>query len=128
MEKKLLTFFMIAFQTVLFGHDVVVTEEDNGTTINVEINDTICAKLSGNPSTGYTWEEQLPVSAIFREAGREYVPSHPGLCGAGGEFSFSFHVVSVGSAPLSFIYHRPWETDVPPIQTFTVTVNVANPL
>ena len=126
MEKKLLVLFAIALQTVLFGREVVVTEKNNGETIELDVHDTLQVNLAGNPTTGFVWEESSPASPILCPANHIYTPSGT-LMGSGGVFSFMYQATSHGSAQLSFVYRRPWETDVSPLQTFSITVFVWHP-
>jgi inhibitor of cysteine peptidase len=120
MEKKLLILF-VAFQAVLFGREVVVKDSDNGTTVELEVKDTLRIDLRGNPTTGFTWEEQSPPNSILQETKHTYVPSS-NLVGAGGTYRFTFKAISVGSTQISFIYYRLWEGDIPPEKRFVITV------
>lgn len=120
MEKKLLA-VLIAFQAALFGHEVVVTEKDNGTTIELGIKDSVRVDLPGNPTTGFTWEEQSSAETILHKKKQTYSSSST-LVGAGGLYTFTYEATSVGSTQLSFIYFRPWEVDVPPAKRFAITV------
>ncbi len=38
--------------------------------------------------------------------------------------TLTFKALQAGTATLTLVYHRPWETGVEPIDTFTVTVTV----
>jgi inhibitor of cysteine peptidase len=120
MEKKLLVLF-VALQAALFGREVVVKESDNGTTIELEVNNTLQVELQGNPTTGFTWEDQSPSTEILHETAHTYVPSS-NLVGAGGTYRFTFKAISVGITQISFIYYRVWEGDVPPEKRFVITV------
>jgi|AMWB02.1.fsa_nt_gi inhibitor of cysteine peptidase len=120
MEKKLLILF-VALQAVLFGREVVVKDSDNGTTVELEVKDTLRIELQGNPTTGFTWEEQSPPTAILQETQHSYVSSG-NLVGAGGTYKFTFKAISVGSTQISFIYYRLWEGDIPPEKRFVITV------
>lgn len=101
-------------------------EEDDGSTLTVEVGDIIDVVLEGNPTTGYGWTVDLSAedAAILEQVGEPtYVPDSE-LIGAGGTFTFRFRALAVGEATLVLNYARPWES-VPPLKTFSVTIAVA---
>jgi len=101
-------------------------EEDDGSTLTVEVGDIIDVVLEGNPTTGYGWTVDLSAedAAILEQVGEPtYVPDSE-LIGAGGTYTFRFRALAVGEATLVLNYARPWES-VPPLKTFSVTVAVA---
>jgi inhibitor of cysteine peptidase len=98
---------------------------DNGKTIQVKAGDQITIALEGNPSTGYTWEAADLDTSMFQQVGEiQFQGSNPGLVGSGGTLTLTFATLQAGTAPLTLVYHRPWETNVAPQSTFTVTVIV----
>ena len=108
---------------------IVLHERDNGTTVALNVGDTIEAVLKGNPTTGFRWTAALtPEDADFLQQVGEpaYVPDSD-LIGAGGTYTFTFKAVAVGESLLKLVYERPWES-VPPLDTFAVTVNVEGSL
>jgi len=101
-------------------------EEDDGSTLTVEVGDIIDVVLEGNPTTGYGWTVDLSAedAAILEQVGEPtYVPDSE-LIGAGGTYTFRFRALAVGEATLVLNYARPWES-VPPLKTFSVTIAVA---
>ncbi len=44
------------------------------------------------------------------------------LPGAGGVQSIRFKILNAGRTTLKLVYHRPWETDVKPLKTFSIHV------
>lgn len=99
---------------------------DHGKTVNVRFGDTIELTLHGNPSTGYQWEVNALDTAILRQDGEPtFVPDSDAI-GAGGKMTFRFVTAAVGQTPLTLIYHRIWEQDVPPIETFEATIIVSD--
>ena len=60
----------------------------------------------------------------MEKVSNEYSMGVPGLIGSGGVEVWIFKGVKAGTIKLDFAYRRPWEKDVPPVQTksFTVTV------
>jgi len=102
-----------------------LTAKDNGTAVTVKTGDTFTVKLEGNPSTGYTWEAKDLDTSILEQVGDPaFDSSNPALVGSGGSLTLTFKALKAGTTTLTLIYHRPWETDVAPIDTFSVTVTV----
>jgi predicted secreted protein len=50
--------------------------------------------------------------------------SNPELVGSGGTITLTFKVLKTGTGTLNLVYHRPWETGVEPINTYTTTITV----
>jgi inhibitor of cysteine peptidase len=104
---------------------VNLTAADKGSQVNVKLGEQVAIILDGNPSTGYTWEATGLDTAIFEQIGEAtFVSSDPGLVGAGGSMTLTFKAVKAGTAVLTLVYHRPWETGVAPLDTFSVTITV----
>jgi inhibitor of cysteine peptidase len=104
---------------------VTLTGTNNGGKVDVQAGGQIIIKLDANPSTGYTWEVKDLDAALFKQLGDPvFSSSSPGLVGSGGTLTLTFNTLKAGTSQLTLIYHRPWETGVDPINTFTVTVTV----
>ena len=108
------------------GEPRTLSEADAGTTVQVRMHDTINVVLEGNPTTGFTWERAPDdeSAAILEQLGDPEFKPATELVGSGGKFTFRFEAVASGQAVLRLIYHRPWETGVPPEETFEVTISV----
>lgn len=107
--------------------EIVLTEIDEGRTIEIQKGETLVVRLGGNPTTGYTWAVKDLDHIVLEQVGEvafESVDTPPGLTGAGGTLVLTFEANHSGTVVLTLIYHRPWEVDVVPIDTFTVTVTV----
>jgi inhibitor of cysteine peptidase len=98
--------------------------EDNGNQINVQKGQILTIKLEANPTTGYTWEVVESDGAILRQVGETEYEAESDLIGAGGVQTLRFEAVEAGEMELRLVYHRPWETGVEPLETFTVQVTV----
>jgi inhibitor of cysteine peptidase len=98
--------------------------KDNGNQITVQKGQTLTVKLEANPSTGYTWEMVEPEGAILRQVGEPEFSADSELIGAPGTLTLRFEAVEAGQMDLRLVYHRPWETGVEPLETFTVEVTV----
>ena len=101
-----------------------LTEADAGRSIGLRVGDKLEVTLPGNPTTGFQWEVGSLDTSVLKPIGEpEYKPSSNAL-GSGGQFTFHFEAVTPGQTTLQLIYHRPFEKDTPPAQTFEVTVTV----
>ncbi len=102
-----------------------LTIGDNGKTINIKKGGQIVIELEGNPSTGYTWEgKDMDASILQQEGEAAFKSSNPGLIGSSGTMILTYKALRVGTTTIKLIYHRPWETEVEPESTYSVTVVV----
>lgn len=108
--------------------EVEVGAQDNGGQIEAKVGDVLIVKLDANPSTGYAWEAVDLDGKIlaqkgeveFQQAKTEGEP----LVGAGGTQVLRYDVLATGETELKLVYHRSFEPDVEPLQTFSVRVVV----
>ncbi len=81
--------------------------------------------LGGNAGTGYLWEAVAPLPGQLAQVGDAYFDcdgdARPGCAGV---TTFTFEAIAAGDGTLRFEYHRPWESGVPPIETFEVVIHV----
>jgi inhibitor of cysteine peptidase len=98
--------------------------KDNGKQITLQKGQTLTISLEGNPTTGYTWEMVEPEGAVLRQVGEPEFKADSELLGAPGVQTLRFEAVEAGQMILTLVYHRPWETDAEPLETFAVQVTV----
>lgn len=100
------------------------TIEDNGKTERLALKSEFSIQLDGNPSTGYTWRDITKENNCLKQLnkGQEYSIKEPGKLGSGGTYTFIYQVKSAGQANLTLVYARSWETNTPPIKTFTMKI------
>jgi len=116
---------LVLFSTGCGSKAITLTGDDNGKAITVNAGKTFLVKLEGNPSTGYTWETQDLDTTILEQVGEAaFESSNPSLVGAGGTLTLTFKALKPGITTLTLFYHRSWEADVPPAETFTLQVTV----
>ncbi len=103
-----------------------LTAANNGQPATIKVSGKIVVELESNPSTGFTWEASNLDTTILKQSGEtEYKPaSSTPMPGSGGTQVLRFEAVAPGTTTLTLIYHRPFETNVPPIKTFTIKVTV----
>ena len=103
---------------------VHLTEADNGRSIELNVGDQLKITLPANPTTGFQWEVSGVDSAILQSIGEPSFEPSSNAVGSGGQVTFRLEAVAVGRTVLKLIHHRPFEENVPPAQTFEVTVTV----
>jgi inhibitor of cysteine peptidase len=121
--------FFIALILVLLAacgpKGVRVNISANNQSLDVKVGQPLVIELDGNPTTGYTWEAKDLDTGMFQQVGKvEFKSANPGLVGSGGTQTLTFKALQAGSGKLELVYHRPWEPDIAPTKTFTITVNV----
>ncbi len=101
-----------------------LTAKDAGSTVHVKQGATVAVSLDGNPTTGYTWEVAPDSGNLLAEQGDPKFAADSNSLGSGGTMTLSFKAVQTGTAPFKLIYHKTFEPNVAPIQTFDVTIVV----
>lgn len=114
--------FSSACSTVDTPSSASFTEADSGNTFATSPGATLDIQLKGNYTTGYSWNVVACDKAIVQPGKAEYTPNQPQLAGSGGVQHYTFKIVGKGQTTLKITYHRVWEKDVPPAQTFTLQV------
>jgi predicted secreted protein len=107
---------------------LVLTEADNGRTINVPEGQNVVVKLSSNPSTGYEWS----VASTDRTFGypyyKKFLPDQSGAVGSGGVQRMTWKtkggISMVGRHEVKLEYKRPWETNGAAARTFKFVVEI----
>jgi len=135
MRKTIIINFLMLV-TVLFlsscgksTHDdsiQALTENNSGSSVTLLEGETFTVSLRGNGTTGYMWDVVPGAESIVEQQGNMQYIVDSNLAGSPGTAIFTFKAIALGNATLQLIYHRPWETGVPPIQTFEVTISVTN--
>ena len=97
---------------------------DNGRKIELNKGQILVVTLEANPSTGYTWEVAELEKNFLRQIGETEFQPESDLLGAKGMQTLRFEAVNAGQTSLKLVYHRPWEKDVEPLQTFSIQVVV----
>jgi inhibitor of cysteine peptidase len=105
--------------------EVKATVDDNGHEMQLKKGQTLVVTLEGNPTTGYSWEAAEPLDEqVLRQVGEAEFKAESDLVGAGGVQILRFEAVNAGQTTLKLVYHRPWEKDVEPLETYSIQVVV----
>ena len=68
------------------------------------------------------WDVGSVDRAILQQVGEAEFKADTGAVGSGGKVTLHFKAAGAGRTVLKLVYRRRWEQNVPPIQTFDVTV------
>jgi len=101
-----------------------MTGPDNGKSVSISLSEKLSVTLLGNPTTGYRWDLAEINRGVLNTNTDVAFAADSSMPGAGGKFTFLFTAVQLGTTRIKLIYHRPWEKNVQPVQTFDVTVSV----
>lgn len=106
--------------------EVQVDETNDGDTIEIDSAGMLIISLPSNPSTGYSWQISDPTGGLAQQGDVEHVQANAAtpLVGSGGTDIFTFKAGSPGEYKLGLVYSRSFEPNVPPIETFNLTVRV----
>jgi inhibitor of cysteine peptidase len=105
--------------------EVKATMDDNGREMQLKKGQALVVTLEGNPTTGYSWEVAEPLDEqVLRQVGEAEFEQESDLIGAGGVQVLRFETVNAGQITLKLVYHRPWEKDVEPLETYSLQVVV----
>ena len=104
--------------------EVVIDQGAAGSTVALRQGQRLTVSLPGNPTTGFVWEALPGAEPVLARQGEPQYAAAGAKLGAGGVFHFAFRAVAPGRVPLKCIYHRSFEKDVAPAETFEVTVVV----
>ncbi len=113
-----------------FGDDengLVITDRDDGTTVQLQKGDTLTVRLSSNVTTGFRWyvgESAGPELQFVREEPYEEPSSKTPVLGAGGTQVFTFKALSTGLVQVAMEYRRGFNPDEPAEKTFHFTADI----
>jgi inhibitor of cysteine peptidase len=129
MSKRIFYFLLVLslLLTACGSKATTLTEADDGTQIELSPGQTLTITLPSNPTTGYSWQvAQIDTNLLEQQGQPEYQqsPGSKDMVGAGGAETLRFKALGTGQTDLQLAYQRPWETGIPPIRTFSITVIV----
>ena len=120
--------FIILLLITKCEHDkdmLLLKKGDNGQQIKLTLNQEFQIELDANPTTGYNWTIVDTATGIISLIDNHFKEtSKTARIGAPGKQQFHFKANSIGKMELKLIYHRPWEKDVAPIDSFHVIIVV----
>ena len=102
----------------------LVTQADDGKTIEVRQGDLVTLRLPENPTTGYRWSlDEHDALALEPAEKPKFEPASPAI-GAGGIRTFTFLAKTVGESSLALSLRRSWERPTSGQKTFSVKIRI----
>lgn len=96
----------------------VLTERDNGSTVQLTRGDAISVRLAENATTGYQWTVGSELPPCLQKTAEAHDPAATNAAGAGGAATFTFVATGAGSGTLTLERRRAW--DAAPLETYAV--------
>ena len=101
-----------------------ITQDENGTTQDVQIGQDVRIALDANPTTGYQWGVIGQVAAQLERIGEPLFTPASDALGAKGTEVWTFVARSAGEGTLKMKYWRSFEPTVPAFAKFRVVLRV----
>jgi len=101
-----------------------ISENDNGSLVEIRQGEPLQISLAENATTGYRWEidryDEDRIEALSSDS------SYPnsGVVGSGGRAIFTFQGKRAGYGEIVLKHRRSWEKDQPPLAEFRIRVQV----
>ena len=118
MVLALMLFFMQAVQCT----PVEVTETQQNVT--VKLGDIVIIKLKENPTTGYSWQMDIPETDIVKVQENKYIAPNTDLVGAGGVHKWELKASTTGTVKITGAYRRSWEKNTSLERRFECEITV----
>jgi inhibitor of cysteine peptidase len=106
------------------GMPVVVTSEDDGTTMRMIPDAQVLVVLDSNATTGYEWAIDEVDTDVVEFLGSEYIAPTNGAVGQGGTQELEFRALAEGTTTLRLKYWRSWEGDASIVDRWEMTFEV----
>lgn len=126
MGIKLIVFLIFLVVATCNNQEVInhLTKENQNQHVKIRQQQEFTVTLPANPTTGYTWSVADSNTIHIQAIETVKYTAHSKKIGAGGDQEFRFKATEPGTSTLKLIYHRPWEKDVAPVDSFTVTIEI----
>ncbi len=122
--QKISLITLIAFFTMSCTSEPY-TSKDNGSTVNLSVDDPFEIQLVTNSSTGYKWQVAQLNNTVIKQIGKPvYEIKEGSAIGASGLVTFKFQTVANGQADLRLEYVRGFEENETPSKTFEIKIVV----
>ena len=93
--------------------------------IKAKVGQTFVITIPSNPTTGYSWKLERPLKGTLVSLVRsEYIPPKTKMVGKGGKEIWTFRALNKGTAIISLMYVRPWETGIKPVKINTYIIEI----
>ena len=113
--EKTFTFTVIIVDIVEDSGAAVLTQDMDGSTVDVNKGDNIIVRLPGNPSTGYGWHVYYTDRSFGYPSSENFVPDEPEAIGGGGMMELTWrtdgYFANVGQHDVLLVYSRDGDLD-----------------
>ncbi len=103
---------------------VTVTDEDNGTRVEIKTGEILAVRLSAQLGTGFGWKVVSSDNKLALKGEPEQVSEEGQMPGAPNFQVFRFRAAEKGETELKLQYVEGWKKDTKSLKEFTVTVIV----
>ncbi len=100
-----------------------ITEDSNGTEIDLAAGETLEVRLQENRSTGFKWVLESAGEGVCALAGDAFEKGS--AIGQPGTHRWEFRAERPGSTIITLSHQRPWEEKQSPARRFTLRVRVS---
>ena len=104
---------------------VMLTEANNGTSVEARQGDEIVVQLRENPTTGFRWHVER-VNGILEQETDAYRPDREMRFGSGGVREFRFRGKAAGTARLELKHWQAWEGESSVTDRFRVEIRLTD--
>ena len=123
--KKLLFIILIISIPLLYGcREILVLYSDNGTTVNMVVDQILKVELPGDATSGDDWRKMVYNDSLIIRSGRSNYILGDGRSGYEGVYYFKFKAVAAGTSTLYMEYGSKYESDEKSVKKFEITVIV----
>ena len=104
--------------------EIILTKEDNDSSLIVNRGDTLRIILQENPTTGYTWQVDGELPPQLKEVSSEQKKTYKGSLGGAGKRILDFSIEATGKAKLSLKYWQPRSGEASVSERFCVSLEI----
>ena len=128
----MIRFILIVVATFILGEctlpqdSLIFYKEDSGKKVNLVVKDEFFISLDANPTTGFTWAVAQIDTSLIKQVGEIDFKAESDCLGAPGIQTFTFYCLQTGNMVLEMIYHRPWDKESTPSDTFSLNLHITD--
>ena len=104
--------------------DLILTEQDDGRTLDVTVGTYVTISLYENPTTGYRWSVCGFGSTSLTLESDDYALPSASAIGGGGIRSFRFLAQAPATTKIDLKNKREWESEMLAVDTFAAVITV----
>ena len=112
--------------TIVVSYDDLVNQKHITRNLTLHVGDTLQVSLGSNPSTGFSWAQDMQItdSAALAQTGHEVLAPSANRPGAAASEVWALQAMAPGVTTVSTTYGRPWPDGEKDAWTFTAEVTV----